>query len=213
MREETNMSKEIFGELWEQVQGIVKERGLNLILDNKEKPEYIPKSRFDEVIGSKNELKSQVTELSSQFEALKKSAVGNETLTKQIEDLQKQNGDWEGKYKQTLLESSVKLKAVTEKAKDANDLVKFLDLSKLEVAEDGTVKGLDEQIAKLKETKAYLFDLGTTPSGSGANPAGAGAHKTEEQQLSDAYTEAIKAGNMPLAIALKNKLVALSNKK
>lgn len=209
------MSKELFGEeLWNSIQGVVKEKGLNLILDNKEKPEYIPKSRFDEVIGSKNELKTQVTELSSQFEALKKSAAGNEELTTKLTELQQKNTDWESRYKSTLLESAIKIKAVTEKAKDAGDLVKFLDMSKLEIADDGTVKGLDEQLTKLKEIKAYLFDDGkggTTP-GAGANPPGGGGAKTELQDLQDAHMAALKNGNIPLAVSIKNKLTALMNK-
>jgi len=206
------MSKEIFGDLWEQVQSISKEKGINLIVDSKEKPEYIPKSRFDEVIGSRNELKTQAGELSSQLELLKKSATGNEVFTKQIEELQKNNSDWENKYKSSLLESSIKIKAVVEKAKDAGDLMKFLDTSKLEIAEDGTVKGLDDQIAKLKESKPYLFDLGKSNTGAGANPANTTGTKTEEQELIDAHDAAMKASNMPLAIAIKNKLVALRNK-
>ena len=49
--------KEMFGdELGTQIEGIVAEKKINLIVDDKEKPSYIPKSRFDEVIGSKNEL-------------------------------------------------------------------------------------------------------------------------------------------------------------
>jgi hypothetical protein len=207
------MSKEIFGEeVWGKIEATVKEKGLNLILDNKEKPEYIPKNRFDELIGSKNELKAQVSELSAQLEGLKKSAKGNEELTKTIEELQKKNGDWEGKYKNTLLESAIKIKAMAEKAKDAGDLVKFLDTSKLEIQEDGNVKGLDDQIKILKESKGYLFDVGaSTPPPNPAN--GGGNTKTEEQQLIEGHAEALKNGNMPLAIALKNKLISLQHKK
>lgn len=204
---------ELFGaELAPKLEAIVKEKGLNLIIDNKEKPEYIPKSRFDEVIGSKNELKTQVGELSNQLETLKKSAKGNEELTKTIEDLQKKNGDWEGKYKATLLESAIKIKASTEKAKDVGDLLKFLDFSKLEVDEAGAVKGLDEQLKVLKESKSYLFDIGTNPNPS-PNPNGDPNKKTELQALELEHQNALKAKNMPLAVMIKNKISALQNKK
>lgn len=202
--------KELFGEeLGTQIETTVKEKGLNLIIDNKEKPEYIPKSRFDEVIGSKNELKTQVSELSAQLEGLKKAATGNEELTKKIEELQKQNGEWEGKYKNTLLTSAIKIKAVSEKAKDPGDLIKFLDTSNLEIDEEGNVKGLDEQIKTLKESKSYLFE--TVGGGSGANPAsGSGNTKTELQQLEEEYE---KTTSMAAKVALKNKIWALKNKK
>lgn len=202
--------KEIFGEeIATKIDSIVKEKGFNLIVDNKEKPEYIPKSRFDEVIGSKNELKTQVSELSTQLETLKKAAKGNEELTKTIEDLQKKNGEWEGKYKNTLLESAIKIKATTEKAVDPNDLFKFLDISKLEMDEHGVIKGLDEQIKTLRETKPYLFG---EAGSSGFNPPN-GNNKTEIQKLEDEYQNAMKNGNMPLAISIKNKIVAMVNKK
>ena len=78
--------KEIFGEeLAPQIEAVVSEKGLNLIVDNKEKPNYIPKDRFNEVINSKNELKTQVSELTNHLEEMKKSAKGNDELTKTIE--------------------------------------------------------------------------------------------------------------------------------
>jgi len=206
------MSKEIFGEeVWAKVEATVKEKGLNLILDNKEKPDYIPKNRFDEVIGSKNELKTQVSELSTQLETLKKSAAGNEALTKQIEDLQKKNGDWEGKYKETLISGAIKVEALKIKAKDPNDVIAFLDKSKLEIGDDGSIKGLDEQLKKLTESKPYLFGESIPPAAGGANPPGAGS-KTEMQKLEDELAEAHKANNTPLAISIKNKIFRLSKK-
>lgn len=207
------MSKEIFGDVWEQVEAVAKEKGVNLIVDNKEKPSYIPKSRFDEIIGSKNELKAQVGELSGQLELLKKAAKGNEDLTKQIDELQKKNGDWESKYKNTILESAIKLKAVQDKAKDPGDLVKFLDLSKLEIDEQGAVKGLDEQLIVLKEQKSYLFDTGSNnpPPQQPPNPAG-GQQLSELQQLEEQYAKAQKQGNTAMQITLRNQIFALNKK-
>jgi hypothetical protein len=208
------MSKEIFGEeVWAKVEATVKEKGLNLILDNKEKPEYIPKNRFDEIIGSKNELKTQVSELSTQLETLKKAAKGNDELTKTIEELQKKNGDWEGKYKSTLLESAIKINAMKEKAKDPSDLIKFLDASKLEIDDQGNVKGLEDQLKVLKESKPYLFGE-TIPGNPPPNPPNGGnGTKTEEQQLEEQRIEAVKNGNNALAVACKNKLFILQHKK
>jgi uncharacterized protein YhaN len=206
------MGKELFGEeLWGKIEVIIKEKGLNLILDNKEKPEYIPKSRFDEVIGVRNELKTQVGELTNQLDTLKKAAKGNDELVKQIEALQNQNTEWESKYKNSLLESAIKIKALSSKARDAGDLVKFLDMSKLVLEDDGNVKGLDEQLKTLKETKGYLFEVST--SNPPPNPPNGGNTQTEEQQIQNAHAEALKTGNMPLAIALKNKLTTLINNK
>lgn len=196
--------KEIFGdELGEKIEGLAKEKGLSLLVDNKEKPEYIPKSRFDEVIGSKNELKTQVSELANQLEELKKKAIGNDDFIKQIEELQGKNATWEKRYKDALLENAIKVKAISEKAIDANDLLKFLDTSALIIDESGVVSGLDEQIARLRETKSYLFNNKT--SSAPPNPATSG-DITKKQALIDEYNMAQKAGNVMKMFTLETQI-------
>lgn len=138
----------------------LKELGYGLIIDNVKEPGFVPKSRLDEVVGQKHQFKTQADELAKQLEELKKAAKGNEDLTKQIEELQKQNVDWQAKYQGTALESAVKFAAVKEKARDAGDVLPFIDKSKLKLGDDGTVSGLDEQLKGLKESKPYLFDNG-----------------------------------------------------
>lgn len=190
--------KELFGEeIATKISDITKEKGLSFIVDNKEKPEFIPKDRFNEVIGSKNELKSQVSELTNQLENLKKSAKGNEELTKAIEELQNRNVEWEGKYKRSMLENAIKLKALQEKAKDASDLMKFMDLNALEITEDGSIKGIDEQMSKLKESKGYLFDIETQkPTGQAMNPPAGNAGSVMDDK--EKYYELLReASNNP----------------
>jgi len=196
--------KEIFGEeLAAKIEGIVAEKNINLIVDNKDEPSYIPKQRFDEVIGTKNQLKSQVGELSNELESLKKSAKGNDELTKAIEELQNKNSEWENKYKKNLIENAVKMQALQHKALDPDDLSKFLNYDSLELEESGNVKGLVEQISALKESKSYLFDLEKKVNNNNAtNPANVVIQKTLDEQ----YQEAVKNGNQVLAIALKNKM-------
>lgn len=199
--------KELFGEeLGTQIEGIVAEKKINLIVDDKEKPNYIPKTRFDEVIGSKNELKSQVGALSDELETLKKSAKGNEELTNAIQELQNKNTEWETKYNKTLIENAVKMQALHHKALDPSDLAKFLDYNELSLDEDGNVKGLKEQIDGLKESKAYLFEVDKKANNNNAtNPTNVVIKKDAEEQ----YQDAIKSGNQALAIALKNRMFNL----
>lgn len=198
--------KELFGEeLGTQLEQIATEKKINLIVDDKEKPTYIPKSRLDEVIGVRNELKTQVGELTNQLEELKKASNGNEELTTKITELQTKNTEWENKYKSSLLENAIKLQAIQNKAKDPTDLHKFLDASKLEITEDGSIKGLQEQLDTLKESKKYLFDE-STKTITGTNPPNNNNVTTEEGKLKDAYNQALKEGNLALAISLKNKL-------
>ena len=196
--------KEIFGEeLGTQIETVITEKNLNLIIDDKEKPNFIPKNRFDEVIGSKNQLKSQVGELSSELESLKKSAKGNDDLIAQIEALQKNSADSQDKYNKSLIDNAVKFEAVHNKALDPADLAKFLDYSTLELDEAGNVKGLSEQITSLKENKSYLFEISKQANNnSPTNPV----NVVVQKDLNEQWQEAVKNGNQPLAIALKNKM-------
>ena len=167
---------------------------------------YIPKQKFDEVIGSKNEFKSQVGQLTSELEALKKSAKGNEEFEQAIQKLQDRNNEWESKYNKTLIDNAVKMEALHNKALDPSDLAKFLDYNELSLDEAGNVKGLKEQIDGLRETKAYLFEQDKkVNNNNAANPTNVVVQKSLDEQ----YQEAVKNGNRTLAIALKNKMFNL----
>ena len=195
--------KEILGEeLATQIEGVIAEKNINLILDDKEKPAYIPKSRFDELVGAKNQFKTQVGELSSELETLKKTAKGNEEFEQAIQKLQDRNNEWESKYNKTLIDNAVKMEALHNKALDPSDLAKFLDYNELSLDEAGNVKGLKEQIDGLKESKAYLFEQDKKANNNNAaNPTNVVIQKSLDEQ----YQEAVKNGNQSLAIALKNK--------
>ena len=187
--------KELFGEeLATQIEQVATEKGLNFIVDNKEKPNYIPKDRFNEVIGSKNELKTQVSELTSQLDNLKKSAKGNEELTKAIEELQNKNTEWESKYQKSILENAIKMKAIQEKARDINDLGKFLDYNELKLDEEGNVIGLDEQLNSLKENKSYLFESQESKTNNNALKPSDGTSlnsQSEHDKYDELYRQAI----------------------
>ena len=56
------------------------------------------------------------------------------------------------------LDAVVDKSLLTAKAKNAKAVKALLDLTGAEVGNDGTIKGLDEQLKKLKESDAYLFE-------------------------------------------------------
>lgn len=134
----------------------LKEVGYNLVIDDAKNPTMIPKGRFDELIGQKNQFKSQAEEHAKELEALKKAAKGNDELTAQIQALQEKSAEWEKKHAETVMNGEAKLAAMKFNAHDAGDVLNFIDKSKLKY-EDGVVKGLDEQIKALQESKSYLF--------------------------------------------------------
>lgn len=149
----------------------MQELGYAALANNTKEPLYIAKSQFDQV-------NTQAGELNKQLEELKKAAKGNDEPTKTIEDLQKKNGEWEGKYKDGMLVNAVKLAAIKANAKDAGDVLSLIDKSKLSLKDDNTVEGLDDQLKTLKESKGYLF--GEAVKIDGANPANETKTETEK---------------------------------
>lgn len=141
---------------------------------------YIPKARFDEVNNEKKKLELDLRDRDGQLETLKNSTGDVEAMKKQIEDLQKANKDADDAHaqeiKQMKVDNAIENALTGAKAKN-NTAVKALlkDLDKAELADDGTIKGLKEQIEALRKSDSYLFEAneskktfkGATPGESG----------------------------------------------
>lgn len=141
----------------------------------KELEGFIPQTRFNEVNEAKKQLEKDVSARDKQLEELKKSAGDNESLTKQIADLQAENKAAQEKYDADMmalkLSTAIKL-AIGESAHDADLVAGQVDAGKLVLMEDGKVAGLEEQIKALKETKGFLFkDAGASETDKGQTAA------------------------------------------
>lgn len=101
-----------------------------------------------------------IKERDKQLKSLKESAGDNEELKTQITNLQTANKEAEKKYQNDLkdlkLTAAIKL-AVHDKVFDEDMAAGLFDKSKLILTDDGKVAGLDEQLASIKESKAFLF--------------------------------------------------------
>lgn len=148
--------------------GLTKEQ-VDKILDENSQDIGKAKGDLDNAQTEVATLKGQIKDRDKQLETLKKSTGDVESLKKQIETLQEDNKTAAEKHalevKSLKVESLVSLALTNAKAKN-NVAVKALlkDLDKAEISEDGTVKGLSEQIEALKkadETK-FLFESGAT---------------------------------------------------
>lgn len=127
---------------------------------------FVTKARFNEVNTELQNAKKTIGERDQQLETLKKSTGDTETLQKQINDLQEANKqkdkDHANEIKALKIGNAVDVALTNAKAKN-NTAVKALladFLTKAELADDGTVKGLDDEIGKLVkgEDTAFLFD-------------------------------------------------------
>lgn len=120
---------------------------------------FIPKTRFDEVNETKKDLEQQIRDRDKQLKDLQEKVKGNEELEKTIKELQEANKATKEQYEDKIRDMTINA-AIQSKLTDAKYpdllLTKF-DRSKLSIAEDGTVLGIDEQLTALKEQYKDLF--------------------------------------------------------
>lgn len=155
-------------------------------------------------------LKTQVGDRDKQLETLKASAGDNADLKKQIEDLQTENATakatHESELNQLKIDFAVEKALTGAKAKNIKAVKALLELGEAKLDKDGNVKGLDEQIEKLRsgdDTK-FLFEAqkqqkqqqnfkGFQPGASGGKKPGEG-EKVDFSKMSydelTAYMEA-----------------------
>lgn len=124
---------------------------------------YIPKARFDEVNNEKKKLELDVRDRDGQLETLKNSTGDVDAMKQQIADLQKANKDaadaHAAEIKQLKIDSALDIALGDAKAKNKIAVKALLkDMDKAELADDGTIKGLAEQIEALQKSDSYLFD-------------------------------------------------------
>lgn len=135
---------------------------------------FVPKSRFDEVNEAKKHAEESVKERDKQIEGLKASAGDAEKLKQQIEQLQQDNKQKDSLHaseiKKLKLDNAVDSALTAAKAKNVKAVRALLDLGKAELSDDGTVKGLDEQIKALKaaDDSKFMFESSGKPKMKGA---------------------------------------------
>lgn len=129
---------------------------------------FIPKTRFDEVNETKKDLEQQIKDRDKQLKDLGEKVKGNEDAEKTIQQLQETNKttkeQYEAKIKEMTINTAIQSKLTDTKYPDL--LATKFDKSKLVVNTDGTVSGIDEQLATIKDSYKDLF----TPVITGRQP-------------------------------------------
>ena len=142
---------------------------------------FIPKTRFDEVNNEKKKLELDLRDRDGQLETLKNSTGDVEAMKQQIATLQADNKAKDeahaAEIKKMKVDAAVEAALTSSGAINAKAVVPFLkDLDKAELADDGTVKGLAEQIealTKADDTK-LLFTAKKQTQVKGAKPGESG---------------------------------------
>jgi len=141
---------------------------------------FIPKARFDEVNNEKKTLEKTVSERDAQLETLKNETGDVEALKTKITELQTENKTKDETHaeevKQLKIDAAISAALTAAKAKNEKAAKALLEPEKLELADDGTIKGLDEQVKKLTESddSKFLFEGEKKTKLKGAKPGESG---------------------------------------
>ena len=189
----------------EQIEKVVEDYGKN----------YVPKSQFNQKNEELKQAKESLTTMQSDIEALKKDNADNAELSKQIDELNaaqlKREEEYTAQIQKMELDGIVERTLLSSKVKNAKAVRALLDLEGAKV-KDGTIKGLDDQLAKLKESDPYLFESDSKPTGvtPGEPHGGQGSTGITQEQFNkmgylqraklkeddpNAYSEFINGGN------------------
>ena len=136
--------------------------------------------RYNKLKTQKSELDNLLKERDTQLADLSKNNKDNEALLTQIKDLQALNkqttSDYEARINRMEFDFALEKGLSSAKCKNTKALKALLDMENIKY-KDGELNGLEEQLNNLKESDSYLFDIETTPGGSGFNPTGGGEPK------------------------------------
>ena len=146
--------------------------------------------------GNATSLQNQLDERDKDLKALKKETEGNAELLQKYNDLDKkyktQKEEHEIEMADIKLNHAISMQ-ISNKVHDASIVNGLLDKSKLSLDENGGVKGLDEQLTALKESKGFLFVPETEPTTghvAGAKPQGTTVPENNNNDLTAQMVEA-----------------------
>lgn len=186
-------------------------------LVNAELKDHVPKSRLDSAVEQRDSYKNDYENSIKQLDELKNSVKDVDVLKSDIAKLQETNqqliSDHEAKILKLALDNAVDMALVKADAKDLIPvkavMSDFLTNAKMD---NDVVQGLDEAIAKVKESHGYLFNsvssnnnpTGHTPKGNG----GSGSEKTPRSVFEARLAEARNNKDNVAAIAIKQEASA-----
>lgn len=148
------------------------ELGYDVLINHKEKAEFIPSNRLSEVVSQRDGFKGKVEELNTQLEALKVSSKGNDQLQAQLQSMVDKNNTLLQDLEQTKINSEII--AFAKDAINAKDLLAFIDFTNIKLNSKGEVLGVESEMKRLKEAKPYLFEDGKKSNKGGTDSGSTG---------------------------------------
>ena len=149
------------------IEGMTEEMAKEIVaMSADEMKGMIPKSRLDEVIAERDNAKNDHAEVLKQLGALQKESGDVDALKtkiKELEDGAKEAERSHAKEIQNLrINNAVESALISAKALNPKAVKALLNLENAELDENGSVKGLDEQIKRLQTAEDSKFMFGSS---------------------------------------------------
>lgn len=142
------------GEKFDNLSNKLSELGYDVLINDKQKAEFVPSNRLSEVVNQRDQFKNQIDTLNQQLEELKGND-NSEEVNQRLQETIDQNNELSKQLEDTKVNTELMLLA--DDAWDAKDILPFVDRSKIKVNTKGEIKGADEEVERIRTEKPHLF--------------------------------------------------------
>lgn len=135
----------------------LKELGYDVLINHREKAEFVPSSRLSEVVAQRESFKAQAEQAIIELNKLKGEKGISEEAQNQINTLIGQNEQ----LLSQLQEANVHLEIMSTASDAINpkDVLPFIDMTKIKQDKNGNViGGVKEEVDRVRTEKPYLFN-------------------------------------------------------
>ena len=174
---EGDTTKDSFASISDKLKGL----GYDVLINQRDKAEFVPASRLSEVVGQRETFKAQAEQAIIELNKLKSQSGISEEAQKQINGLITQNENLLNQLQEANVQLEIMSSAVD--AINPKDIIPFIDMTKIKKDKDGNVvSGIKEEVDRVRAEKPYLFNNHTDDNsgskggfdGSGGSGGGAG---------------------------------------
>lgn len=138
---------------------------------DKKVPETVPYGEFQKSREALREANKKLTELQeAQKKADDEKMKENQQFKELAEKRENELSETKSKYETSLKKVRFAELAIKEGVVNVDDAFRLADLEGVSMSDDGSVSGMEDVVAKLKESKQYLFGSQDQSLGGGSNP-------------------------------------------
>lgn len=177
---EGDTTRASFDAVTEKLKGL----GYDVLINHREKAEFVPSQRLNEVVAQRETFKQQAEQAIIELNKLKGQQGITPEAQNQINTLIQQNEALLDQLKETNMQ--VEIMASAADAINPKDVLPFIDKSKVKVDKEGhVVSGVKEELDRLRTEKPYLFGKQQQQNskggfdGSQGGEGGSGSQKTD----------------------------------